>query len=55
MWHRIAHWLGLNKGRIVSALDARGTSWIGFRCGRCGRVTGIHAAYSQQPDQSLFS
>ena len=39
--HRLAHWLGLNLGRVVSALDRRGTVWIGFKCAECGRSGGI--------------
>jgi hypothetical protein len=52
--HRIAHRLGWNMGYVVSALDDRGTVWIGFKCARCGRIEGIHADYSQQPELSRF-
>jgi hypothetical protein len=55
LWHRIVHWLGWHHGRVVSALDKRGTVWIGFRCGKCGGISGIHAAYSQQPPPGAFS
>ena len=48
MWHRIMHWLGWNTGTVVSALDAGGTVWIGFKCGQCGEVSGIHASYCAQ-------
>lgn len=41
MRHRIAHWLHWNLGTVVSALDERGTVWIGFRCATCGKVSGI--------------
>lgn len=53
--HRIAHWFGWNLGHVVSALDDRGTVWIGFRCATCGRISGIHASYTQAPPPSAFS
>lgn len=51
MWlkHRIEHWLGWNTGKVVSALDKRGTVWIGFRCSQCGKVSGIHASWLEAP------
>lgn len=53
--HHVAHWRGLNEGRIVSALDRRGNVWIGFRCTACGQVAGIHMARTDQPPPSAFS
>lgn len=53
MRHRIAHWLHWNLGFLVSALDERGTVWIGFRCATCGKVSGIHA--TQPPPMEHFT
>lgn len=52
--HRIAHRLGWHHGRVVSALDRNGTVWIAFCCGKCGKLNGIHAAYSYQPKPEEF-
>lgn len=49
--HRLAHWLGWHLGRVVSALDRNGTIWIGFRCGTCGKVNGIHATHPPRADR----
>lgn len=39
--HKIAHLLGWNEGRIVSAtMDEKVV--IGFRCDFCGEVSGVH-------------
>lgn len=43
--HRLAHLTHWNLGSVVSALDANGTVWIGFRCARCGKITGVHATH----------
>jgi hypothetical protein len=42
--HRLAHALGWNLGRVVSATDSRGQVWIGFECTACGQVDGTHIA-----------
>lgn len=52
--HRVAHWFGWNRGYVVSALDQRGTVWIGYKCVICGKIGGIHAAHSQTPPESAF-
>jgi hypothetical protein len=42
--HRLAHALGWNLGRVVSATDSRGQVWVGFECTACGQVDGAHVA-----------
>jgi hypothetical protein len=37
--HLIAHWLGLNGGRVISGYDEKG-SWVAFRCSACGHMQG---------------
>lgn len=54
-WHCFMHLLGLTRGSVVTALDKRGTVWIGFKCVQCGRVGGIHASYAQAPHPSEFN
>lgn len=49
--HRIAHWLRWNLGQVVSALDVHGTVWIGFKCVKCGKISGIHATHAPKPEQ----
>ena len=43
MLHRIAHWLGWNRGRVVSWTD-EGRTRVGFMCAGCGRTSGIEDA-----------
>ena len=41
MLHRIAHWLGWNRGAVISwTLNGR-QSFVGFRCHGCGKISGI--------------
>lgn len=54
MMHRLAHWLGWNRGWVVTALDQRGTVWIGFKCSVCGRISGIHASMTHRPRAEDF-
>jgi hypothetical protein len=42
--HRLAHRLGSNFGRVVSATDDRGQVWRGFECALCGEINGAHVA-----------
>jgi hypothetical protein len=51
--HRLAHRLSWQLGTIVSAVDRRGTVWIGFKCATCGEVSGIHATHP--PPSSEFT
>jgi len=39
--HRVAHQLRWQTGYVVSGWSGRAL-WIGFRCARCGEVTGAH-------------
>jgi hypothetical protein len=41
MFHRLRHWLGWNRGEVVSELRGRDV-WIGFRCVECGAVNHWH-------------
>lgn len=52
--HRLAHRLRWNFGWVVTAVDRRGTVWIGFKCSHCGRVSGIHASVLERPRQEDF-
>lgn len=47
--HWLAHRLGLNQGRVVSALDDHGRVWIGFRCTACGKLSDPHPSLLDQP------
>lgn len=38
--HRLAHLLGWNFGRVVSAYDRRGNLWMARKCDQCGHVSG---------------
>lgn len=38
MLHSIAHKLGMNGGRVVTARDANDRLWVGFKCSGCGKV-----------------
>jgi hypothetical protein len=55
VWHRLMHKLTLTQGYVVSAVDARGTIWIGYKCVKCGKVSHIHAVVSHPPPQSAFT
>lgn len=39
--HRLKHLLGLHKGYPFSFYD-RGKLMMGFKCGECGDIEGIH-------------
>jgi hypothetical protein len=49
--HWLAHRTGQNRGQVVSALDANGTVWIGFRCSQCSKISGIHATHPPAADK----
>ena len=42
--HMIKHWLGWNRGRVVSATDEDGNIWVAFECSECGKISGRHIA-----------
>jgi hypothetical protein len=50
--HWLEHRLGWYRGMVVSAIDGRGTVWIGFKCATCGRISGVHAL--DQPRHDVF-
>lgn len=39
--HRVAHWLGLNYGRVETWHD-EDRLLVGFRCTSCGRIEDVH-------------
>jgi len=39
--HKIAHWLGLNLGRVVTWFDGD-SLMVGFQCSTCGLVSLAH-------------
>lgn len=41
-WHRLAHLTGMYTGDVVSWTMDRQV-WIGFQCGTCGNIEGVHA------------
>ena len=41
LMHRIAHVVGLYTGEVVS-WTCDGLVWIGFQCGTCGNIEGVH-------------
>lgn len=42
-WHRMAHVAGTYTGEVVSwTMD--GAVWVGFQCGQCGNIEGVHIA-----------
>lgn len=53
--HRVQHAVRWQFGHVVTALDDHGTVWIGFRCSRCGEITGIHASFQDRPPLERFS
>ena len=45
MLHALAHWLGWNTGRVYTWWDSdTGNLMVGFRCGKCGDIQGVHEA-----------
>lgn len=49
MLHSVVHWLGWNRGDVVTAYGGYGIIWIGFRCRRCGDVSGKHMSPRYAP------
>jgi hypothetical protein len=54
MWHNLMHRLMMSRGYVVTAIDAKGTVWIGYKCVKCGRVSGIHASWNGCPPGKDF-
>lgn len=54
--HTIAHLLGWNTGRVVSAYDRNHNLWIGFRCATCRRVSskGLNSFCHVEPADEEF-
>ena len=46
--HRLSHWLGTNRGDVVTARDERDGLWVGFRCVGCGRISSVDAVVSSR-------
>jgi len=55
MIHRITHWLGWQRGRVVLATGDYRIVWIGFQCATCGRITGIHPCGLSPPPIARFT
>lgn len=43
-FHKIAHWLGWNYGKVVS-FECEGCCYIGFMCYECRDITGAHETH----------
>lgn len=56
MMHKLAHWLGLNFGTVVTAYDRHNNLWMGFRCTGCGKVTckALNSFYHPAPGDEDF-
>jgi hypothetical protein len=54
MLHRIAHWLGWQRGFVVSAYDRYGVLWMAFRCAKCGRLSHPHPSLAEMPHPREF-
>lgn len=53
-FHGVAHVLHVQRGRVVSAYNQQGTLFVGYKCSRCGKVTGISAVWAFHPDAKDF-
>lgn len=42
MMHRLAHWLGLNFGRVETWFSSDGRLMVAFRCAACGSLSHVH-------------
>ena len=55
--HNLAHWLGWNRGVVVSAYERQHNLWMGFRCGSCGKVSSKGLSifgHSPPPDEDFL-
>lgn len=54
MLHRIAHWLGWQRGFVASAYDKHGVLWVGHRCAKCGKLSSVAPSVRDMPHPSEF-
>lgn len=53
MFHKLAHLFRWNKGYIVSTTDRQNIIWIGFKCLKCGKISGIHPSIIPPTDEQF--
>lgn len=45
MFHKIAHLLRWNYGRVKTWWRDDGQLMVGFECSKCGKLSGVHESY----------
>lgn len=49
MFHWLTHLFKMNTG-FVETWHEGDKLMVGFRCSKCGKLSGVHESYSKRPD-----